>query len=937
MIRALHQIINPDRVKDQYIDRVSYASDAGFYYLVPKAVVQPDCEEEIIRLFAFSRELKVPLVFRGGGTSLSGQAVTDGILVDLSRFWKQVEVEEGGTRVRVQPGITGAMVNARLRKFARKIGPDPSSIGAAMMGGILSNNASGMCCGVAQNSYHTLRYIRFILPDGKVFSTENRDDYPRFEQECAELCDTLRHLKRQVTENTALNRRIRDKYRIKNTVGYGLNSFIDFDEPLDIFAHLLIGGEGTLAFISEAILDTVPDQPFKSTGLLYFTDIFSACQAIQPLIETGAAMVELMDRASLRSVEDLEGMPAAVKTLPPGASALLVEFQEDTPESLEDTVSRFESLLGTFSLLEMPEFTRNPATQAFYWKVRKGLFPAVGAVRASGTTVILEDVAFPLPRLGHAIIDIQALFVKHGYDNGIIFGHAKDGNIHFVVTQTFATGQEIARYDAFIREVVELVVKKYDGALKAEHGTGRNMSPFVETEWGGEAYTIMKSLKQAADPLNLLNPGVIINAHADAHLRDLKRMPTVEEEVDKCIECGFCEPSCPSRQLTTSPRRRIVVRRVLENLRVEGKNEEYRELTRQFQYEGIDTCALDGLCAVNCPVDINTGDLVKRLRVDAHSALANRVALQTARNFGGLVSLLRWGIGAGHAANRWFGTQTMRNLTGGIRRFVPAMPLWSAQIAHPPRLNFREDPDPDIVYFPSCITRMMGTYPGKSRNLIDTFYSVCDKAGVKTRVIKQVESSCCSQMYSSKGYKDAYHFKANEVMERMWVSSEEGKLPVVMDVTSCEYTLKHIYPVLSPENKKRYPRLIVWDSVEFLHKIVLPRVEADVLKDKVVLHPVCSLEKMKTGSLFADIARKFAREVVVPLQAGCCGMAGDRGFLFPELTASATLPEATEVCGHTGVDGYYSSTKTCEMAMTEAVGKDYEAILYLVDECVGGK
>lgn len=929
---SLRELIDSSRIKDKYIDRVSYASDAGFYYLVPKAVVQPNSEEEIIRLFNYSRQNNIPLVFRGGGTSLSGQSITDGILVDLSRFWKKVGIENDANQVRVQPGITGAMVNAQLKKFSKKIGPDPSSIGAAMMGGILSNNASGMCCGVTQNSYHTVRYIRFIMPDGKVFSTENTNDYSRFETECKHLSEELLALKAKILDNPFLKERITQKYKTKNTVGYSLNAFLDFDKPLDIFAHLLIGGEGTLAFIAEAVLDTVPDKSFKSTGLLYFTDIFSACQAIQPLIDTGAAMVELMDRASLASVENMDGMPAIVKTLPPAASALLVEFQEDTIEDLQKTVAKFESNLSDFSLVEMPEFTQNPAQQAFYWKVRKGLFPAVGAVRASGTTVILEDVAFPLHHLGQAIIDIQDLFKKHRYDNGIIFGHAKDGNIHFVVTQTFKTEREIDRYNAFILDVVDLVVKKYDGALKAEHGTGRNMSPFVETEWGSEAFEIMQRLKKAVDPENILNPGVIINEHPDAHLRDLKQMPSVEEEVDKCIECGFCEPSCPSRQLTASPRRRIVIRRVLENLKSEGKLAEYHELNQQFQYDGLDTCAVDGLCAVNCPVDINTGDLVKRLRVDTHSVLEKKLAVQTAKNFDSLVSIMRFGVESGHSLNAMFGQNTMKAVTQSIKKLFKTTPLWSNQISKSPVLKYRKDSGADIVYFPSCITRMMGKHEGKSKNLIETFYSVCDKAGLKTTVIEKVESSCCSQIYSSKGFKDAYELKANEVVERMWASSDGGKLPVVIDVTSCDYTLKHIFPVLNAENKSRYTKLTIWDSVEFLYKMVLSRVDAKAKKDKIVLHPVCSLEKMKTKQLFIDIAEKFAEEVVVPLNAGCCGMAGDRGFLLPELTASATHLEAEEVRGCSDVDGYYSSTKTCEMAMSEAVGKDYESILYLVDE-----
>lgn len=149
--------------------------------------MRPSSEEEVISLFQFSHRHKIPLVFRTGGTSLSGQSITDGILVDLSQFWNKIKIEEDGELVRVQPGITGAMVNAFLKKYHRKIGPDPSSINAAMMGGILSNNASGMCCGVKMNAYHTTKYIRFILPDGKIFTTEKSEDYTRFESECSEV------------------------------------------------------------------------------------------------------------------------------------------------------------------------------------------------------------------------------------------------------------------------------------------------------------------------------------------------------------------------------------------------------------------------------------------------------------------------------------------------------------------------------------------------------------------------------------------------------------------------------------------------------------------------------------------------------------------------------------------------------------------------------
>jgi D-lactate dehydrogenase len=934
----LENIISPNRIRARYIDVVSFASDAGFYHLVPKAVVQPINEQEIVALFQFSQTHRVPLVFRTGGTSLSGQAITDGILVDLSQHWNKVLIEKEGDWVRVQPGITGAMVNAFLKKFKRKIGPDPSSISAAMMGGILSNNASGMCCGVKLNSYHTTHFIRFILPNGKTFNTENPNDYARFEKECPEIHQTLSDIKHQIETNKPLFDKIRLKYQTKTTVGYSLNAFIDFEHPLDILAHLLVGAEGTLAFIAEAVLKTVPDYPYKSTALLYFTTIYDACQAIVPLTQAGAQMVELMDRASLRSIDNLEGIPDFVKTLPDSAAALLIEFQENSPMDLDNRVNQFLQSSGTMSLINAPVFTTDAKEQDFLWKVRKGLFPAVGAVRASGTTVILEDVAFPVAQLGDAILDLQQLFKKYAYHNAIIFGHAKDGNIHFVVTQSFNTEGEVKRYDGFLKEVVELVVNKYGGTLKAEHGTGRNMSPFVETEWGGEAYQIMQRIKQTIDPHNLLNPDVIINKDANAHLKNLKDLPSVEEEVDKCIECGYCEHRCPSRDITATPRRRIVIRRALAKLKETGDTPQYKLLLAQSQYDSLDTCAVDGLCATACPVDINTGDLIKRLRRESHSPLANKTAFFIAKNFNAVEQTARFALKTGSAINFVFGKKAMTHFTEFVKKGISAMPLWSSQIPNTPKLNvLKNTPSftegPQIVYFPACISRTLGNYEGKDKNLMETFLSVCEKSKIGVRILDKVNGSCCGQIFSSKGYTTAYQFTANKIVEQMWVSSREGQYPIVIDVSSCAYTLQHLRLALQEENRKKYDQLKIMDSVVFLHDMVLPTAVVKSKKKMIVLHPVCSLEKMKTQTPFLKIAQRFAEKVDTPQYAGCCGMAGDRGFLLPQLTASATNLESKEV-NSAEYEGYYSSTKTCEMALSEAVKKNYESILYLVDESI---
>ncbi|MES2426411.1 MAG: FAD-binding and (Fe-S)-binding domain-containing protein [Bacteroidota bacterium] len=934
--KLLEAILPAERIKTELIDLVASASDAGFYYLRPQAVVLPKSEQEIISLFDFSKQHRIPLVFRTAGTSLSGQSVTDGILVDLSQHWNNITIENNGETVRVKPGAIGANVNTYLKKHQKKIGPDPASINAAMMGGIISNNASGMCCGVSKNSYHTVKYIRFILPGGKTYTTESATDYTRFKQECAELYAKLTELREQVLNNPEVYDKIRKKYRTKNTVGYSVNAFIDFAEPMDILAHLLIGAEGTLGFIAEAVLETVEDYPEKLTAMLYFTNIYSACKAIVPLTNSGAAAVELMDRASLRSIENIAGMPAIIKTLSENAAALLVEYQGNTQDELKQQMDSFLSFAKKLSLLQEAEFTAKPAEQALFWKVRKGMFPAVGAVRASGTSVILEDIAFPVDRLGDAISDLQQLFKKHGYTRAIIFGHAKDGNIHFVVTQAFDTPAEVERYRVFLEDVVNLVVKKYDGALKAEHGTGRNMAPFVETEWGGEIYRIMKTVKETVDPENLLNPGVIINADKQAHIKNLKELPQVEEEVDRCIECGFCEHKCPSRDITLTPRKRIVVRRELLKLKNNGNTAQHKELLHQYQYEGLDTCAVDGLCATACPVDINTGDLVKRLRRENHSATANKVALITAKHFKGVYHTVKFALATGLWVNKVAGQQSMINLTKTLRKVVPSFPLWSNQLALAkpvPGNLYNEGYTRSVVYFPACISRAMGD-PGKGqKGVMQTFMDVSAKAGINVIIPANIEQNCCGQIYSSKGFKDAYTYTVNETITKLWNVTDQGKLPVVLDISSCTQTLMHCRAVLTDVNKIKFDGLLIIDSITYIHDYVLPQITITKKKKRIALHPVCSLQKMPgLENQFSKIAACFAINVNQPVFAGCCGMAGDRGFLHPELTRSATRPEANEIKADS-YDGYYSSSKTCEIALSEAVEKNYRSILMLVDEC----
>ncbi len=937
--------IDPARILIREIERIAFASDASFYRLIPRAVVQPVDRREVAALFRFSHRHGVPLVFRAGGTSLSGQSITDGILVDVGRYLRRVRVEENGRSIRVEPGVIGQHANDALRLYRARIGPDPASINSCRMGGILSNNSSGMCCGVAQNAYHTLRSLVFVLPSGTEIDTAAEDAEERFRALEPALYDGLLGLKRRIGENHTLAARIRNKYRTKNTTGYGLNAFLDFERGVDIFSHLLIGSEGTLAFLAEAVLETVPDKPWKCTGLLLFADLYAACSAIAPLREAGAAALELMDRASIRSVEEKPGMPEGLRDLPPAAAGLLVEFQSSTEAEDKAVSAVAERVVDGLTLLCPAVLTRDAGTQAQLWKMRKGMFPSVGAVRASGTTAMIEDVAFPVEKLAEAATDLRRILDAYRYDDAIIFGHAKDGNLHFVLTQGFTRAEEVDRYRRFVDELVTMVVEKYDGALKAEHGTGRNMAPFVETEWGPEAYGIMKELKALADPRGLLNPGVILNRDPQAHIHDLKELPVIEPEVDKCIECGYCEAKCPSRDLTLTPRQRIVVRREMQRLADSGEEpKRYAALERDFPYMALDTCAVDGLCASECPVSIDTGTLTKRFRELRHTDEGRAIAVWLARHMGLVEAGARMGLRLGHLAERWFGVAAMTGLTRELNRLTRKTldePFWQwsremPRAARGQKLSGATASEADAVYFPTCITRVMGALPAESEetSVADALLRIAGRAGVRLHVPDDAGGHCCGVPFSSKGFDAAHREAVNQTIADMYRWSRAGELAIVIDTSPCTYGLKTARPWLTAENQERFDRLTILDSIEFVATKLLPRLTLKRKPGAVALHPVCSATKMGIVPQLVEIARACSEEVVVPEHVGCCAFAGDRGLLFPELTASATRQEAAAL-SEEEVVGCYSSSRTCEIGMTRATDRVYRSYLHLVERALG--
>lgn len=920
--------IEQARIITQEAKRLAYGTDASFYRLVPKIVLRLKDLQEVIFAIQSCRELHVPCTFRAAGTSLSGQAVSDSVLITLTDDWRGHEIVDDGNKIILQPGVIGADANRYLAPFQRKIGPDPASINTCKIGGIAANNASGMCCGTAQNSYRTVDSMKIVFSDGTILNTADEASIAAFKQSHASLISGIEALCQQVADNKELSDKIKHKYRLKNTTGYALNALVDYQDPIEVIEHLMIGSEGTLGFIAEITYNTVIEHPNKASALLVFATIEEACRAVTTLSKLPVAAVELMDGRALRSVADKAGMPSFIQSLDLEAAAILVESHASCQMTLDLQCKSVMDALAEYTIIESVPFTSDAATVATLWGIRKGMFPAVGAVREVGTTVIIEDVAFPVENLANGVRDLQALFDRYQYGEAIIFGHALEGNLHFVFTQGFDSQTEIDRYGKFMDEVAELVAVKYQGSLKAEHGTGRNMAPYVELEWGREGYQLMQQIKTIFDPQGLLNPGVIINDNPHSHIENLKPMPAADPLVDRCIECGFCEPVCPSRTLTLSPRQRIVLYRELQRRVRAGEQVQASELEKVFEYQGIDTCAATGLCADRCPVGINTGDLVKKLRTAKYEKFTP-IAKWTADHFSTTTAIARSGLRANQLASQVIGAPTVGKLTNGLRSLTKgSTPIWYPEYPTVNQHSLGNTAFPitatekKVVYMPSCASRNMGQQADApdQRSLTEVTLSLIKKAGYEVIIPAQLSNQCCGMPYDSKGMNEIATNKAKQLEEVLWQASREGTYPVLMDTSPC--AKRSIEQFSQP--------IEVLEPTGFVSKYLLPHLDITPLNETVMLHVTCSSRRMGLENAMITLANACTSRVIVPEHIQCCGWAGDKGFTTPELNAAAVHPLKAQV--PSDCQRGFSNSRTCEIGLSHHSGIPYQSILYLVDE-----
>ena len=997
-LAELRQFIPSERIYTDELRTLGWGTDASFYRQIPKVVIRSDGEEEISRIVSLCRQYKLPFTFRAAGTSLSGQSCTDSVLIVAGKHWEQYHLADDHNTITLQPGIVGARVNQILKPFGRVFPPDPASIGSAMVGGIVTNNASGMNCGVHANSDRMLISARIILTDGTVLDTGSEESREAFRKSHPEFLTKIEALRDKVRADKELAERISRKYSIKNVTGLNLRPLVAYDDAFDIIAHSIVGSEGTLAFLSEVTMKTLKDYPFKASAMVYFMTMKESCEAVVAMKKLKAGdedqamsaeqlmvkSAEMLDYKSLSSVDDPVFLQykkdvdaGKIQGVKPGdyhnLTAILTETKSITHEQLLEKIACIKDCLGQFQLYIPAEFTEDPAIYGQYWAIRSGIFPSVGGTRPVGTSCLIEDVAFPIESLPDATVKLQKLIADHGYDDACIYGHAFEGNYHFILNQSFADEHEVARYAEMMRDVAKLVVEDYDGSLKAEHGTGRNMAPFVKYEWGEKAYEVMKELKQIFDPDGLLNQGVIFNNDPDCFIKCLKPLPildfdyskvpdggrylmdpalstakeTIEQvrRANKCIECGFCEVNCMSCGLTLSSRMRIAVQREIRYLAKTGENpERLATLKKQYKYYGDQTCATDGLCSTSCPMKINTGELTHLIRqMDMNdNPTGYKVGEFAANHMASIKSSLRVVLDVAHAAHITLGPTLMTSICRGMNKM--GMPLWTTampkkhrqpkksdltQIIIEKSIPHKEESHSElkVVYFPSCINQTMGQskHGGKKHDLVDEVIQLMTKAGYEVIFPEGMERMCCGQIWESKGMLDIADRKSAELEAALWKASEEGKYPVLCAQSPCLHRMKKVMHKMN-----------LYELAEFIMKYLVPRLDFHPIDRHIALHLTCSTRQMGVDKDMIELAKLCSKNVFLPEGVGCCGFAGDRGFTFPELNRYGLRKLRPQIeANHIEVG--YSNSRTCEIGLETNTGIPYMSIAYLVNECTTAK
>jgi FAD/FMN-containing dehydrogenase/Fe-S oxidoreductase len=932
-------------VRFDRLSRALYSTDASVYQIVPLGVLLPRTEADIAAALEVCRTFRVPLTARGGGTSQAGQCIGPGLVLDCSKYLSRVlEINPAGRWARVQPGCVLDDLNLEVRPHSLQFAPDISTSNRATLGGMIANNASGTHSVIHGKTLDHVLELKVLLADGTVAHLRPLDE-AELRAACArsDLEGAAYRLVRRLAAEHAAEIERRYPKILRRVGGYNLDLFVPRADgsaaPFNL-AGLFVGSEGTLGLTLEAKLRLI-ELP-RSRGLLvvHFTELLDALGATPDLLAHGPAAVEVIDRYVLDSTrlnpeasrlrDFIRGDPAAI---------LIVEFYADRADDLPARLDALEADLRRRGHGYHVHRTTDGPGQARIWKLRKAALGLSMAEKGDAKALsFVEDTAVAPDRLRDYIGEFLGVVKRHGTTAGV-YAHASVGCLHVRPVIDLKTAEGVRRFEAIAAEVAELVLR-YGGALSGEHGDGLVRSPFQEKMYGPALYSAFRELKKELDPLNLLNPGKIVDAPPLAsNLRygagyvtpevattfDFGADGGVVRAAELCAGVGECRKKregtmCPSYQATRDEQHSTRGRANALRLAMTGQLG-LHGLTAPEVHAALDLCLECKACKAECPTNVD----MARLKAESLHQYHREHGLPWRNHvFGNVAAVSRWGSRLAPVSNWLAQSRLVRWLNEKLlgidrRRRPPAFvrqtfvrryaELWAAGeigLGIPRVLLF---PDTFVNYHEPAIgvaavaaMQSLGCYPivGLPPKLSSS--DAIHESGESTFSEKMSQPAaaelswinrcfrlarglvCCGRPMISNGLLDraAHHASLNVACLHPLAAAG---VPIVACEPSCILTIKDDYPALLRGEQRRQAETVAaqcYTFEEFVESRLAvadpPPVRFKPGPKRILVQGHCHQRALVGMGPLLRLLRRIPGAEVIDLDAGCCGMAGSFGY-----------------------------------------------------------
>jgi FAD/FMN-containing dehydrogenase/Fe-S oxidoreductase len=876
--------------------RTLYATDASIYRVEPAGVVWPRSTADVRRTLAFAREHGTSVVARGAGSSLTGNAVGEGIVLDCSRHFDDVlSVDPAAKTVTVQPGVVLDELNAELESHGLYFPPDPSTSSTCTIGGMVANDAAGAHSVRHGTTRDNVRRVECVLPDGSVADFRRRAG----DELAAELdrTDRIGELYRTVvdiaTEHAVeIDARYPDVDR--NSSGYDLQESAASDGSWADLSKLVVGSEGTLGVVTEVTLELTEIPESSAAALVFYDDVRTAADAVTEALSADPSAVELVDDAVLGHARDAWG----IDLVPDDAGAsLLVEVECATSERerrLDEVVaaSRIEGVVGVERALSEADPDR-------LWKVRKASNPLLNRRPGDEQAIsFIEDAAIPPERLPEYLDRVADVLAAHDLDASV-FGHAGQGVLHVKPFLNLKDEGDRERLES-VSERVHDIVLDVGGAVSGEHGDGRLRSAYIPEMYGETLYDAFKRVKRTVDPDDVCNPAnVVPDSEGDlAAPQDALRYDGYDPEsvdtalsfedehgfgslVEQCNGCSKCRTDdggvmCPSYRATgeevTSTRGRANALRDA----IDGELGEDALTSDWFQEDVLDRCLSCKACETECPTGVDMAKLKTEAKHQKHQE--EGVPLRS-RLFGNVRTLNRVGSALAPVANGLASLDPARVLaekTLGIdrRRELP-------EFASESLLAWVEDHDPAatagergaVVLYPDCYTTY--NHPAVGRATVQ----LLEALGYAVEI---PDMNCCGRPALSQGMVESARSDAAANVDALDAEKGDirgGEVPILSLEPSCTSAIEEYDDLV--DDPGDLPDAA--DTVAgFLFEAVTAGdlsldTDAGTVDRTIAYHGHCHATARGRDHAPVGLLRQAGYEVT-PVDATCCGMAGAFGY-----------------------------------------------------------